>query len=178
MQKKWKWCLKKISVEKKSRKILKVKKWLQIHNKKYFTFEKIKENKNNNNNKKQTKNLTKVNDQFLSMVTLWLLIRTALESAISDWTKKVEGRRSGKSWKTEAKKKTQDLNGVGWSVLEAVTTFRTSGVSRLYNLYMVISYLFQISDQCLKKLSFLKYKGNSYVKETRFVLIFKWHCIE
>ena len=41
-----------------------------IHNKKYFTFEKIKENNNNNNNKKQTKNLTKVNDQFLSMVTL------------------------------------------------------------------------------------------------------------
>ena len=79
MQKKWKWCLKKISVEKKSRKILKVKKWLHIHNKKYFTFEKIKENNNNNSNKKQTKNLTKVNDQFLSMVTLWLLIRTALE---------------------------------------------------------------------------------------------------
>ena len=80
MQKKWKWCLKKISLEKKSRKILKVKKWLQIHNKKYFTFEKIKENNNsNNNNKKQTKNLTKVNDQFLYMVTLWLLIRIALE---------------------------------------------------------------------------------------------------
>ena len=63
--------------QKKSRKILKVKEWLQIHKKKCFTFEKIKEN--NNNNKKQTKNLTKVNDQFLSMVTLWLLIRTALE---------------------------------------------------------------------------------------------------
>ena len=61
----------KISVEKKSRKILKVKNDFRFTRKKCFTFEKIKENNNNNNNnKKQTKNLTKVNDQFLSMVTL------------------------------------------------------------------------------------------------------------
>ena len=176
MQKKWKWCLKKISVEKKSRKILKVKKWLQIHNKKYFTFEKIKEN--NNNNKKQTKNLTKVNDQFLSMVTLWLVIRRALEKCFCWLDEEIEGWRSGKSRKTEAKKKIQDLNGVGWSVLGAVTTLRTIGVSILYNLYMVVSYLFQISNQCYKKLSFLQYKDNSYVKETRLVLIFKRHWIE
>ena len=35
------------------------------------------------------------------------------KSAFADWTKKVEGRRSGKSKEIEAKKKTQDLNGVG-----------------------------------------------------------------
>ena len=50
--------------------MLKVKNDFRFTRKKCFTFEKIKENNNNNNNKKQTKNLTKVNDQFLSMVTL------------------------------------------------------------------------------------------------------------
>ena len=35
------------------------------------------------------------------------------ESDFADGTKKVEGRRSGKSRKKEAKKKIQDLNGVG-----------------------------------------------------------------
>ena len=93
------------------------------------------------------------------------------KSAFADWTKKVEGWRSGKSRKTEAKKKIQDLNGVGWSVLGAVTTFGTSGVSILYNLYMVVSYLFQTSNQWYKKLSFLQYKDNSYghlpIKNTR-----------
>ena len=60
--------LKKDMSGKEKQKNIESKKFLQIHNKKYFTFEKIKEN--NNNNKKQTKNLTKVNDQFLYMVTL------------------------------------------------------------------------------------------------------------
>ena len=63
--------LKKDMSGKEKQKNIESKKFLQIHNKKYFTFEKIKENNNNNNsNKKQTKNLTKVNDQFLYMVTL------------------------------------------------------------------------------------------------------------
>ena len=61
--------LKKDIIGKEKQKNIESKKMTSDHNKKYFTFEKIKEN-NNNNNKKQTKNLTKVNDQFLSMVTL------------------------------------------------------------------------------------------------------------
>lgn len=178
MQKKWKWCLKKISVEKKSRKILKVKKWLQIHNKNTSHLKRLKKTTTTT----ATKNKPKILQKSMTNSCLWSHCDCWLEqhwkSAISDWTKTGEGRRSGKSWKTEAKKKTQDLNGVGWSVLEAVTTLRTSGVSIPYNLYMVISYLFQISSQCYKKLSFLQYKGNSYIKETRLVLIFKRHCIE
>lgn len=46
-------------------------KWLQIHKKKCFTSVYLKKNYNQQN---QTKNLTKVNDQFLSTVTWWLKI--------------------------------------------------------------------------------------------------------
>ena len=72
MQKKMKVMLKKDIIGKEKQKNIESKKMTSDHNKKYFTFEKIKENNNsnNNNNKKQTKNVTKVNDQFLSMVTL------------------------------------------------------------------------------------------------------------
>ena len=122
-----------------------------------------------------TKNKPKILQKSMTNSCLWSHCDWWLEehwkSAFADWTKKIEGWRSGKSRKTEAKKKIQDLNGVGWSVLGAVTTFGISGVSILYNLHMVVSYLFQISNQWYKKLSFLQYKDNSYghlpIKNTR-----------
>ena len=106
--------------------------WLLIHKKKCFTFEKIKEN---SHNKKQTKNCTQQNDQFLSTVTWWLKIH----GAVADW----------RSRETCSRNRTQVRDE--WSRMKCSRSNNTERSEQmewvLYPLWMAIHYQPQNSNQ-------------------------------